>query len=114
MEVPDFPRLSQTTITVEDPPGMAVKELEADFRGHRIVVRNSWSLTLETEATLSINGKVVDTNLNLLSMRRNVPILRGVIAADGRNDVVEVFIRAVVRTRIKICVNGTKIAGDLT
>jgi hypothetical protein len=92
---------------------MAAKELEADFRGHRIVVRNSWSFSLKTEATLSIDGRVVDTNPKTFSLSPSVPVLRGAIASPGREDVVEVFIRSVVRTRIKICVNGTKIAGDL-
>jgi hypothetical protein len=97
---------------------MFVKELKAEYRGHHIAVRNSWGPTMSlkvvnTEAKLYIDGEIADTNSEAFSWTSNAAILRGSIEVEGRAHVVEVYARAWVRTRMKICVNGRKIAGDL-
>ncbi len=97
---------------------MFVKEVKADFDGHQIAVRNSWGpalsfKSLNTELRLYIDGKVVDSNTELFSITRKSAYLRGNIEISGQFHIVEVYVRALIRTKIKICVDGKKIAGDL-
>jgi hypothetical protein len=97
---------------------MFVKEIKAEFHGHQIAVRNVWGFGLSlkayyTEARLYINGKVVDTNSDSFLINSRAAILRGSIETKDRIHVVEIYARSLVRTRIKICVDGERIAGDL-
>ncbi len=97
---------------------MFTKELNADYLGHYIAVRNSWapkpllrSLTLDV--VLYIDGEIADTNLEFFGLNSKAALLRGAITDHGQRHLVEVYGRSIWRRRLKICVDGTKIAGDL-
>lgn len=98
---------------------MPEKEISADFAGHKIAVKNWWAFgdfegSIEgSEISLSIDGKIVDSSRRKFWLRTSVPVLRGDLQIDGRTHRVEVFVRALFQVRIKICVDGQKLAGDL-
>jgi hypothetical protein len=97
---------------------MFVTELKADYLGHHIAVRNSWEAGLSLKALTSdmklyIDGEIADTNLEFLGIGSKAALLRGAITDEGQRHVVEVYGRAIWRTKLKICVDGTKIAGEL-
>ena len=100
---------------------MFAKEVKATFHNHQIAVRNSWEPTisfkglsgLSTNIRLYIDGNVVDTSSESFSVSSDVAILRGSIEVRKKIHVVEVYARSVLRTKIKICIDGTKVAGDL-
>jgi hypothetical protein len=96
---------------------MPEKELSAKFGVHDIVVRNAWTITSDgedkTRITLSIDGRVVDSTRRATMLGTRVPILRGTIHGNGKTYVVEVFARAILRVRVRLCVDGRKIAGDI-
>lgn len=97
---------------------MFVKELKADYLGHHIAVRNSWEAGLSLKALTSdmklyIDGEIADTNLEFFGISSKSALLRGAITDQGHPHLVEVYGRWRWRTKLKICVDGTKIAGDL-
>ena len=97
---------------------MFVKELKTEFGGRQIAVRNAWgpALSLKAfwgEARLYIDGKVTDTAADAFSINGRVAILRGGIQIGERTHVVEVYVRAIFRTKLKICIDGKRVAGDL-
>lgn len=97
---------------------MLVKELKAEYLGHQIAVRNSWEPSLSLKALTSdvklyIDGEIVDTNLEILGIRNKAALLRGMITDQSQRHVVEVYAHSMWRTKLKICVDGTKVAGDL-
>jgi hypothetical protein len=98
---------------------MFVKELKADYLGHQIAVRDSWEPSLSLKALTSdmklyIDGEIADTNLEFFGISNKAVLLRGAISDQGHWHLVEVYGRWIWRTKLKICVDGTKIAGDLT
>lgn len=97
---------------------MYLKEVSAEFEGHRIEATNSWGFErpayeFKSEARLFIDGRLVDTNSALTSVSKKAPLLTGIVVIGTSTHQVEVFIRAIFRVRMKICVDGRKIAGDL-
>jgi len=95
-----------------------VKELKADYLGHRIAVRSSWvpSLSLKaftSDMKLYIDGEIADTNLEFLGISSKNALLRGAVTDQGQLHLVEVYGRWIWRSKMMICVDGTKIAGDL-
>ncbi len=96
---------------------MFVTEVKAEFRGSQIAARNSWGPAISlkgfvTEARLYVDGEVVDTNSDAFSWSSNVPVLRGRLKKGNKVHVIEVFARAILRIKLKICIDGEKIAGD--
>ena len=95
-----------------------VKELKADYLGHQIAVRSSWGPSLSLKALSSdmklyIDGEIADTNLEFFGISSKAALLRGAVTDQGQRHLVEVYGRWIWRTKMMICVDGTKIAGDL-
>lgn len=85
------------------------KEWVAEFQGHQIRVTNAWV----GGAKLYIDGDCRDSNHERI-VRANTPVLSAHIE-HGKTDspLVEVFIKAILTVKAKICVNGKQIAGDV-
>lgn len=97
---------------------MQTKVVRAEFEGHAILATNAWgidkaSLALKSEARLYIDGVLADRSDGLYSVSTSRPFLSGSLVDGTATRRVEVFIRAILRVRMKICVDGVKIAGDL-
>ena len=97
---------------------MFITECKTEFLGHQIVAHNSWGPTfsmksLTGENRLYIDGKVVDTNKDVLAFS-NAPIMRGSVTDDaGTIHVVEVFARSgLVRVKLRIHIDGEKVGGE--
>jgi hypothetical protein len=97
---------------------MFVTECKTEFLGHQIVAHNSWGPTFSMksftgENRLYIDGKVVDTNKDVLALS-DTPIMRGGVTDEsGKIHVVEVFARSgLVRVKLRIHVDGQKVAGE--
>jgi hypothetical protein len=97
---------------------MFVTECKTEFLGHQIVAHNSWGPTFSMKSVtgenrLYIDGKVVDTNKDVLAFS-NAPIMRGCVTDDnGKIHVVEVFARSgLVRVKLRIHIDGEKVAGE--
>lgn len=82
-------------------------ETKGTFNGHQIAVRLS-----ATELKLYVDGQIADAVKPSLMPRRDVALVRGSIKDGARIHVVEVYGRSSFRPKIKICVNGEKLAGD--
>jgi hypothetical protein len=93
---------------------MFTKEVKTEFHGHQIVVRTSWgSAGFATEAKLYIDGNVVDRNSESVVLSKRNPVLRGSLKLKGKVHVIEVYDQFIFRLRMKICIDGDKVAGDL-
>jgi len=96
---------------------MFVTECKTEFLGHQIAARNSWgpafSLKMLTgENRLYIDGKVVDTNTDTFAVSRT-PIMRGAIDEGGKIHIVEVYARSgLFRIKLRIHIDGEKVAGE--
>ena len=94
---------------------MFVTECKADFFGHQIVARNSFAFSLKSvigEARLYIDGEQVDLNTDAMALSAS-PIMRGRITEGGRAHIVEVFARSGLwRVKLRIHVDGQKVAGE--
>jgi hypothetical protein len=95
-----------------------VTECKAEFLGHQIVARNDWGPTFSLKAItgenrLYIDGKVVDTNTDLVALSK-APIMRGSVTGDdGNAHVVEVFARSGwTRVKLRIEIDGKKVVGE--
>jgi hypothetical protein len=105
-----------------------VREIKTEYRGHQIVVRNSWGkLSLHSllradivtavqefgdETKLYVDGKVVDST-NELIITTDGALLRTCIEDSGQRFQVEVYAAAGwLKNLIKVCIDGTKLAGD--
>ena len=89
------------------------KVVRAMFMGHEIVARNFWSATAAafvSEATLAFNGTVVDRT-NEPSTRK-ARLSATLIDGDGSH-AVEVLFGGWFVLRMKILVDGQKVAGNL-
>jgi hypothetical protein len=83
-------------------------ETRGEFKGREIVVGLTSDLV-----SLYIDGRSVDSKRPLLLPQRDVAILRGPIEVSDSHHLVEVFGQSgLLRAKIKICVDGNKIAGD--
>ena len=96
---------------------MFVTECAAGFLGHQIAARNSWGPAfsfkmLTGENRLYIDGKVVDTNTDVFALSQT-PIMREAIDEGGKIHVVEVYARSgLFRVKLRIHVDGKKLAGE--
>ena len=95
---------------------MFAKEWSVKYKGHSIVVRNSWSpkfLGSSTEAKLYIDGSKVDSSNDKIVFASN-PALRGAIkGTDGSSEEVEVFAQTgLFKVKLRICVAGTQVLND--
>ncbi len=96
---------------------MFVTECKAEFSGHQIAARNSWGLTFSLKALtgenrLYIDGKVVDTNSEVVALS-NTPIMRGSFVDGDKTHIVEVFAKSGwFRVKLRIHVDGQKVAGE--
>lgn len=89
------------------------KILRAMFMGHEIVVRNFCSITREafvTEATLAFGGAIVDRTSEWSARKSR---LRATLIDGDNRHLVEVLFGGIFTLRMKILVDGTKIAGNL-
>ena len=104
------------------------REIQTEFRGHFIVVKNSWgsasllaliqdglggaTKVLGDETKLYIDGKMVDSTKELV-LRSGLPLLRGCIEESGANYIVEVYGKAGwFQNLFKLYINNRKIGGD--
>jgi hypothetical protein len=89
------------------------KVVRAMFMGHEIIARNFWSATADAfvnEATLAFNGTVVDRTTELSTRKARL----GATLIDGDNShAVEVLFGGWFIVRMKILVDGRKLAGNL-
>jgi hypothetical protein len=105
-----------------------VREIKTEYRGHQIVVRNSWGkLSLSSflradlvaavqqfgdETKLYVDGKVVDST-NEIIITADGALLRTCIEESGNRFQVEVYAAAGwLKNLIKVCIDGKKVAGD--
>jgi hypothetical protein len=97
---------------------MFTKEVKTEFRGHQIAARNVWGPAVSlkvmwTEMRLYIDGELADTASDAVSFNKEVAILRGKFDVDGRPHIVEIYAFSSWTVRMKICIDGEKVAGDL-
>jgi hypothetical protein len=88
------------------------KIVRAMYVGHEIVAREFWSATRESfvnEVTLALDGVVVARTTEL---SRNLRLSGTLVDRDNRH-AVEVVVGGMFFVRMKILVDGRKIAGDL-
>ncbi|HEY8033490.1 MAG TPA: hypothetical protein VIF02_14255 [Methylocella sp.] len=84
------------------------RETKCEFEGHMIAVG-----LMPEEVTLYVDGNKVDSKKPLLLPRRDVAILRGPTQVGDSRCLVEVFAQSgFLGAKIKICVDGNRIAGD--
>lgn len=89
------------------------KIVRAMFMGHEIVARNYWSATadaLVNEATLAFDDAVVARSTEWSARKA---ALFATLIDDGKRYAVEVLFGGIFTVRMKIVVDGRKIAGDL-
>ena len=86
---------------------MPKKEVVADFKDHQIRVVNTWL----GGAKLYIDGDCRDT-CNDFFAKSGTPSLSASIEHNGEKVLIEVYIKAIVTVKIKICANGTQIGGE--
>ena len=82
------------------------KELIATYKNHKIRVLNTWF----SGAKLYVDGECKDSSSAIIATNKNSPMLSAKLNDD---DIVEVFLIAITATKIKICVNGEQIGGDI-
>ena len=88
------------------------KIMRALFRGHEIVVRNVWSANgaLVSETTLAFDGAIVARTTEWSTRKA---VLCATLRDRGNHYAVEVLFGGVFAVRMKILVDGRKVAGDL-
>ena len=82
------------------------KEIIATYKNHKIRVTNGWF----SGAKLYIDGECRDNSSAIIQTNKNSPMLSAKLSED---DIVEVYGIAIYATKIKICVNGNQIGGDV-
>lgn len=90
--------------------GLSSTEWTCEHQGHVIRVVNTWF----SGAKLYVDGERRDTHHGLFSNNTTRPLLScAIVEPGGGRSVVEVYLVAFVRTRAMICVDGTRVGGDL-
>jgi hypothetical protein len=84
-------------------------ETKCVFEGHQVAVRITYQ-----EVKLYIDGVKVDSSKTSVFPERDIAFVRGAIKGGDRTSIVEVYGQSAWwgRPKIKICVDGQKIAGD--
>ena len=88
---------------------MPVKELRAKFKGHDIRVVNTWFSGVK----LYIDSDLKDTNQELFMLTSKRALLSSSLTVDDTRHTVEVFFKALLTVKIKICIDGEMVAGEL-
>lgn len=89
---------------------MPLKEWVAEFEGHSIRVTNTWL----GGAKLYVDGECRDTNRGAFAISATRPLLSARLDTNNVNSgLVEVFFKALLTVKAKICVNGKQVAGDI-
>lgn len=89
------------------------KIMRAVFMGHEIVARNVWSVNggaLASEATLAFDGAIVARSTEWSTRKA---VLCATLGDGGNRHTVEVLFGGIFTVRMKILVDGRKVAGDL-
>ena len=82
----------------------------AEYDGHQIRVHNTWF----SGQRLFIDGECRDTDGQLFIVSGTIPRLSArLLGSEGQTHVVEVFSKAIFTVKVKICVDGRQIAGDV-
>lgn len=85
------------------------KEWTTSHDGHEIRVRNSWNRGIE----LFVDGVSRASSNDFFALNKSKPILSAEIKPEtGASFVIDVFAYALLMVKVKLCVNGKKIAGD--
>ena len=88
---------------------MTQKEWIAEFQDHSIRVTNSWS----GGAKLYIDGECRDTNSKMFASPSTPALSARLEQGKSDSPLVEIFVKAVVTVKARICVDGKQIAGDV-
>ncbi len=90
--------------------GLTSTEWTCEHQGHLIRVVHSWF----AGAKLYVDGERRDTSIDLFCVDDTRPLLScALVKPGGDRSIVEVYLVAPVRTRAMICVDGTRVGGDL-
>ena len=92
---------------------MHEKTVRTMFMGHEIVARNAWGSRngdLVSAAELAIDGAVVDRSAEWSPRKAG---LRATLIDGDNSHAVEVVLGGIFIVRMKILVDGEKVAGDL-
>jgi hypothetical protein len=85
------------------------KEWIANHNGCQIRVANGWL----GAAKLYIDGDCRDTNNDMFVSSRSAALRARVTPATGQPFMVEVYVKALVTVKAKICVDGKQVGGDV-
>jgi hypothetical protein len=89
--------------------GWFAQEWHAEYEGHDIMVRNSWTKGLK----LYVDDDLVAEDTRMLAIDGSKPIMSATFAPkEGKPFTIDVVARAFINVRIKILVNGKQIGGD--
>lgn len=86
---------------------MPKKEVIAEYKGNQIRVVNTWF----GGAKLYINGDCKDTCSDSIANSKT-PSLSASIGQGEEKEIIEVFIKAILTVKIKICADGKQIGGE--
>ena len=87
---------------------MPLKRVVAQIGNTEIKVENTWL----GGAKLFIDDKPIVTNSEMIAINKNTPLITTRAVIDGVERLVEIYVYAIFRVKIKICVDGTRVAGD--
>ena len=87
---------------------MPVKTFTAQFEGHEILVVNTWFNGI----ALYIDGEEKDKNDGMISVKGTEPLLKASMEVNGKEKLIEVYVRAILFVRVKICADGEFIGGN--
>jgi hypothetical protein len=105
------------------------REINAEYRGIRIAVQNSWGngivaalisegiggarRALGDETKLLVNGQIIDSTKAWILSPRSTLLLQASIDGDNGKHTVTIYAKsALLKNLLKICVDGERIAGD--
>ena len=89
---------------------MPRKHWIAEYDGHAIRVTNTWL----GGAKLYIDGECRDLSNDKFALSAGRPVLSArLIDGDTESPLVKVYAKAIFTVRMRICVNGKQVAGDL-
>ena len=88
---------------------MPKKEWIAEVQGHSIRVSNSWT----GGAKLYIDGECRDTSNRMFTGSNSPALSARLEQAKPNSPLIEVFVKAMLTVKAKICVDGRQIAGDI-
>ena len=87
---------------------MPKKTILAEYKGNKFTVENTWF----SGAKLFHNGDLVASNNDIFAIRKDKPLMTTKVVIDGEERRVEVFAFAIFTVKLKITVDGIKIAGN--